>query len=447
MREKSIEGLRVRVGLVALLIGFAPTMVQGVPGFTRQTGQQCAACHTVFPELTAFGRQFKLRGFTLGSGLEEKPFPQNLPLSATVVVSRNSTKNRQGVETEMIEDDGKTVAQLAGIYYSGKITDKVGALAQFNRNGIENKGEIEMLDVRYANSTSFGNGKELLYGLTLNNSPTVSDIYNSTPMWEFPHIGSEKTVMPAASALIDMNLSSQVGGVGVYGFWDGFLYGEAALYRTAKSGIMRPLGAGVTTENVVKNYAPYWRLAVERTWDAHTLSVGAFGMEAKVYPDAVDVTTPTNRFRDVALDAQYHFSADNHLLSVHGLWIRESQRWDASFPMGLTSNPSSTLRTQRADVHYFYQRRYGGGIGLFSTRADEDQLRYNTGEAVTGSAAGKPDSSGWNMELTYLPLQNIKIGLRYTAYRKFNGGTTNYDGMGRNASDNNTTFLYGWFLF
>src|SRR6202790_1810253 len=36
-----------------------------VPSFARQTGMACAACHTVFPELTPFGREFKLNGYVL----------------------------------------------------------------------------------------------------------------------------------------------------------------------------------------------------------------------------------------------------------------------------------------------------------------------------------------------------------------------------------------------
>src|ERR1700680_1032486 len=36
-----------------------------VPSFARQTGMTCAACHTVFPELTPFGREFKLNGYVL----------------------------------------------------------------------------------------------------------------------------------------------------------------------------------------------------------------------------------------------------------------------------------------------------------------------------------------------------------------------------------------------
>jgi hypothetical protein len=33
------------------------------------------------------------------------------------------------------------------------------------------------------------------------------------------------------------------------------------------------------------------------------------------------------------------------------------------------------------------------------------------------------------------------------AYQKFNGGTSNYDGSGRSASDNNTVYLLAWLMF
>ena len=42
------------VGLCIALSAPAPA----VPSFARQTGMACAACHTVFPELTRFGREF-----------------------------------------------------------------------------------------------------------------------------------------------------------------------------------------------------------------------------------------------------------------------------------------------------------------------------------------------------------------------------------------------------
>ena len=40
--------------------------VQALPSYARQTGQQCAACHNGFLELTHYGRQFKLNGYSTG---------------------------------------------------------------------------------------------------------------------------------------------------------------------------------------------------------------------------------------------------------------------------------------------------------------------------------------------------------------------------------------------
>ena len=38
---------------------------RAVPSFARQTGLSCNVCHSNAPELTAFGRDFKLRGYVL----------------------------------------------------------------------------------------------------------------------------------------------------------------------------------------------------------------------------------------------------------------------------------------------------------------------------------------------------------------------------------------------
>ena len=52
-----------------------------LPAFAAQTGEPCQKCHVggFGPQLTAFGRDFKLRGYTLG----DDKF--NLPLSAMAV--------------------------------------------------------------------------------------------------------------------------------------------------------------------------------------------------------------------------------------------------------------------------------------------------------------------------------------------------------------------------
>ena len=42
------------------------------------------------------------------------------------------------------------------------------------------------------------------------------------------------------------------------------------------------------------------------------------------------------------------------------------------------------------------------------------------------------------------PWLNLRMGLQYTAYQRFNGASANYDGFGRAASDNNTLFAFLW---
>ena len=69
---KMITTLRKILLLVAVVITLSPITSFAVPSYARQTGMNCAACHTSFPELTPFGREFKLNGYTLG---EQQLFP------------------------------------------------------------------------------------------------------------------------------------------------------------------------------------------------------------------------------------------------------------------------------------------------------------------------------------------------------------------------------------
>lgn len=288
-------------------------------------------------------------------------------------------------------------------------------------------------------------GKEFSWGVTLNNNPTVSDIYNSTPAWGFPHTGTAAAQMPAAT-LIDMTLASQVGGAGIYGYWNDLIYGEVALYRTANSGAFRFMGLGVPTEVVLDGNAPYWRFALQQELGEHSFAIGTYGMVGKVLLDKDDQGLGRDKFRDIAFDANYQYIKGDHTASARATWIREKQERNASFEQGLTSNSQNTLRTFRTDVHYYFRRQWGGGLQYFQTRGTSDDLLYNTGDAVMGSDNGSPNSKGWIGELNYLPLPNIKLALRYTAYQQFNGASSNYV-AGRDAKNNNSLFLLAWLLF
>jgi hypothetical protein len=445
--ERNLNGGHL---IFAVFIGwesFGLPDAQAVPSMGRQLGVDCATCHTVFPELTPFGRAFKLSRFSLASKKWEETLKlSDLPLSALVQVSYTQTHktDTDGATPEDFPRNKQIILEAGGFYLGGRIYDNLGALVQYNYNGIERKWGMEMFDMRYGNDAELA-GRSLAWGVSMNNTPTLSDIYNSTPNWEFPHTQSA-TLMPAAATLIDMTLASQVGGVFAYALWDDTLYGEFGFYHNANTGFFRFMSLGDPIDTLVHGNAPYWRFAWQKDVGPHGFELGTYGMAAKVFADSEDQSLGSDRYRDIAFDASYHYLTDEHQFSAHATWIHEKQDWNASFNAGLSSSPSTTLETFRADVHHFIRREFGGGIQYFRTHGDTNDLRYNTGAPVTGSANGSPNSSRWLAELDWLPIQNLKLAVRYTAYWQFNGSSSNYDGFGRNAKDNNSVFLLAWLL-
>ncbi len=47
----------------------------------------------------------------------------------------------------------------------------------------------------------------------------------------------------------------------------------------------------------------------------------------------------------------------------------------------------------------------------------------------------------------FMPWQNARLSLQYTAYGKFDGSGSNYADTGRNASGNDTFFVMAWLAF
>ena len=87
--------------LTAALLVAAPR-AGAVPSFARQTGMACEACHTVYPELTHFGRMFKANGYILSNvkqvrdvtGKKEEllSLAQMVPLSIMAQISYSQMK-------------------------------------------------------------------------------------------------------------------------------------------------------------------------------------------------------------------------------------------------------------------------------------------------------------------------------------------------------------------
>lgn len=422
--------------IVAILVlSCAAGAAQAVPSFARQTGLDCMTCHLSWPELTATGRQFKLNGYTLGERLR-------LPLAGMVQASATSTANVDPRVADSFPKDRQATLQQASVFLSGKLADHVGIFSQYSYDGVEHHGSIDNVDLRYANHVGEGE-RNVLYGFTLHNNPTVQDVYNTGPAWGFPYAGSPVAATPNAATAIE-SLGQQVAGLGAYALWRNTVYGELSFYRTA-DGLFSPLRLGTdhAEDAALKGYAPYWRLALQHDWDhaRHSAMVGAYGLVLDRYPDSTIRSGPTDHYRDVGFDAQYQYITDRHRVSGQLNYVRERAQ------IGAASNASNDLHSLRAKATYYFDKKYGFSVGRFATHGSADDALYNTGDAVSGSATGSPNSAGYLWEFDYLPRRDVRFMLQYTRYNRFNGATTNYDGQGRNARDNNTLYLMLWLMF
>jgi hypothetical protein len=460
--------------LGALLLGLCSAgTANAVPSYARQTGMACQSCHTVFPELTPFGRSFKLNAYTIdnlpqvqgitSSKEYELLLNQVPPLSFMFQTSYTRTKSAlpdsdPALAGANAQDGQLLFPQQASLFYAGRIAPNMGAFVQITYDSVSGNFHLDNSELRYARQVS-GMLDSLTYGITMNNNPTVQDVWNSTPAWQTPF--DQKTSaapVPGAATQIDGVLTGRgVAGLTGYLWWKNSIYGELGLYRSSPQGFGGTAGAGpldsTNPGGTIVGYAPYWRVAYERQWDRNSWSIGAYGISTKITPHnavppgpGVAVGTSTDRFRDVALDSQYQFIGDEDIFSVQGTYIKERQSLDATLALGGSQNGSNDLKTLRVGGSYYLRRTYGAALGHFSTTGSSDSVKYAPA-AVVGFGNSSPNSNGWIAELNYLPWQNVKLALQYIAYQKFNGASSNYDGSGRNADDNNTLYLLGWLNF
>jgi len=455
------HGFSKLLALIALCGAITPSWA--VPSFARQTGMACAACHTVFPELTPFGREFKLNGYVLDNikqvtGIDvENNQTLSLnsipPLSVMVQVTYTHTAKAlpdlgpAGALNGALAKDGEVLfPDQVSLFYAGKIANELGAFMQLTYDGAADHFGLDNTDIRYAHHLSFGgsdaNDHHMIVGLTLNNNPTVQDVWNTTPAWGFPFSGSRVAPGQIASAQIDGRLGQSVAGIGVYTWFDDHFYAEITAYTAAVPGGNHPLDS--TQSNVAHGLSPYWRFAYEQRWDRHSISVGTYGMDTKVHPgNGTALQGVTDRFKDIAADAQYQFIGEDHLATVLATYIHESQTLDASVIDLFATNATNNLKTFKLTGEYSYRRKIGGSLGYFNTTGSADMTLYGAAPA-TGSANNSPNTNGYIAEVNYLPWLNVKLQIQYVGYEKFNGLKLNYDGAGRNASDNNTLYGLVW---
>ena len=443
-------GNLLTVAMLSAFIFASSRSATALPSYARQTGLACSGCHYNPPELNPAGRLFKLLAYTQKMDNSTVPAPtpdkrrpglemlQNLPLGAWFETSMTSTRKAQpGSQNASFE-----FPQDISLFLAGAWADHLGSFLQVTYNAQDDHFGMDNTDIRFAKKTKV-NGKDLIYGLMMNNNPTLEDVWMTLPGWGYPFVAPDSAPTPAASAILQGALAQDVAGFGGYTMWDNHLYGAVTLYRSDHMGSPQP-NSGTGASYNISGLAPYWRVAYQESGRINVFEAGLYGMHMSSFPGAV--TGPTDDYTDFGTDFEYYRTIGRDVLSVRGTYLRENSTLDGSVQAGSASPGSHHLNTANANVEYHYGNRISGTVGWFLTSGTADTTLYAPA-SVSGSANGSPRSEGISGNFSYWPVQNVDISFQYNGYNRFNGGSTNYDGSGRNASDNDTSYLLIRYIF
>jgi hypothetical protein len=441
---------------------------QAIPVFARQTQQNCVTCHVggQYPELTPYGRYFKLTGYTQGVKQSSDdgiavPIAFSLQFGVNTMANNVANGNPAAAEGTPIDArNGKLAPDQASIYSGGRVSDNVGVFAQYTfvwDQGNRRSGTFgaDNIDVRYADHLLLGK-TDLILGLSLNNNPGLTDVFNTSPAWAFPFqysASGSATAPPVQTALEGLYGGGTARGLNAYVYLDKSWYAEFGSYSKS-SGIANVLTYTSSPDAPAHNGSvplmganPYFRLAYTKEWGASNLMLGAFGMRSRVGNGSDDGLATT--FDDRGLDAQYQYISDPHVVSAQLRYISEK----VSDPANLVvANPSANLHSIYAKAMYVYRAKYGAALAYWSEQGSADASYANASGSANlfscldapACSNGSPNTRVWIPGVFWQPLQNLRLTLYKTYFTQYLGAGHNYDGSGRKASDNNSTYLYVW---
>ena len=444
------EGRAVSFALAILGAGWLATLATpaaAVPAFAVQTGQACKTCHigAFGPQLTPFGRQFKLNGYTLRAG---DAF--TLPVSAMAIASFVHTQGDQEPRHHISAPTTTPRWTRLRLFLAGGY-GHVGGFSEFTYEGIDHKFTWDNIDVRAIDRENLL-GHDVLLGFSLNNSPTVQDVWATLPGWGFPFTDSDLMPGPDAATVISDALAQNVIGESAYAWWDDRLYTEVALYESLGRDFLKGVGVDPDETSEIDTTAPYLRLAWQEDMGDQNVELGAFGLFANLFPGRDHSTGKTDRFNDFGLDASYQYTGTGeNIFTVNARYVHESQNLAATQALGGVLNRDLSLNEVNLNASYYYENTVGFSAGAFRITGDRDPLLFADNRAFS------PDSSGFIFQADVTPFGgdnpplgprvNLRVGLQYVVFTKFNGASSNFDGLGHNASDNNTLRLFLWAAF
>ncbi len=475
MKKKGLQRVSVLVWAIGLGVAVSISGVKNahaIPSFARQTGFSCDVCHTVFPHLTPFGRDFKLHGYTMDTsdavksdssasnmpGLEIN----KIPMVSVRIVSRwdNQAGGEHTVPGGVVTAGqdfisypsgygGSDVLNLVGdssVYVAGKITSNLGTFLELT--GIDDGGGslgLGIFDLALVgNDTTIGD-KRLIYGVRAEDAMDMGDPSNTFGMWG---LTSTLMAMSTHNTLFDPNTAKLEGGE-LYGMWGDFnaggVYASLGVYHPTLSqtgnnfvqGNVAGSGSflGTASEDGALRLA-YYLPELSNVY-AEVGAYSYFGTESMQAPTTSTIGNYKDNYYNYGIDAQVQMITDNNLAELFIVYQNDNDNkfygTDAFDGNPYTANGTSVSRTGiglMAD--YYYKRTYGAYFKYFSRSSSQVQ---------------DVDLSGMVVGLSWYAFQNVNLLIEESIFSKYNVGAAQYGNSSLSAGDFNVAAVKLEYLF
>ncbi|MCL4558388.1 MAG: hypothetical protein M1491_07135 [Deltaproteobacteria bacterium] len=461
------------VSLLSIVFMGLPESAQAIPSYARQTGFACDICHTVYPHLTPFGREFKMHGYVMDTAecVEVKGSTKmcgvdinRIPMVSARIVSMWS--NQAGGDNGAVPRGVTTAGQgfmsfpsgyndtetlnLIGdssIYFGGKIAPYMGTFLEFT--GINDEGGnlgLGAVDFAIAAPDTMVGGKSFIYGIRGVDDVFTGDPTNSLGMWG---LTSQLMGMSTHNTLYDPN-RAMVEGSEIYGMWgdfsDGGIFGTVGLYH--------PTGSQTAGSFVQAGIAGSGKLNTSKVDEAVRLAYffpkygnlyaeigasGYFGKEGMMAPTTSTIANPnyTDNYYNVGIDLQVQYIGDENLAELFAIYQNQN---DSSFygqdMYSGTDYGTSGTSVQRSGfglmADYYYERTYGVYVKYL------DQ---------SSSKVRDMDVNGTIIGLSWYPWENVQLMIEQALFGTYNPGLAQYGSTSLAASDFNVTSIKFEFLF
>ncbi len=404
---------------VFLMVVLLPDVSQGVPSYARQIQKPCTACHTVWPNLNQYGRQFKVKAYTDVSPewkLEKKDGLNLLYIFPFSVRATSFLYIREDNDQAGIHKDSTRIPDQFDIFLASRIFDYAGVFA-FGAWTPDDNWTLPQL--KMAAQYPLGEGNTV--GLVAFKGPsTAPDPFSSFGGRDRPLVwGGESTPNVLTQGWTYSPSDEGNMGAVIHGYFLGNrLYAAAGAERGGRSEdvsgdtlLNAPQGANTAESNPIGGY---FRLAWDQKLPNGAVTFGAAftngrqritqlgsSFPASATPLGTPFESKVERiFGDVSLEQNF---AEDHLVEVQAL-----------YGYGKEKNVFGGDEVRRFDgFHiegsYFYQRKYGL-VAAYNYLKTKDVQASDITLDVS-------QINGWLVAVNYLPWANTKVALQYADTR------------------------------